>query len=152
MTTPNDKQYVGLDVSQELTAICVVNDDGKIVWRGACATEASTLAETVRKRAPHAVRIGLETGQFSNWLTLSLRRRGLPVVCVDARHAKAALQMQTNKTDANDASGLPKSFGRVGTVRSRSKVWMRARCACCWWRGLSWSRSAKRSPIPCAVS
>jgi transposase len=30
----------------------------------------------------------------------------LPVVCIDARHAKAALAMQVNKTDANDALGL----------------------------------------------
>jgi len=28
------------------------------------------------------------------------------VVCLDARHAKAALSMQVNKTDANDAHGL----------------------------------------------
>jgi transposase len=52
------------------------------------------------------VRIGLETGQLSNWLTLGLRRRGLPVVCIDARHAKAALSLQMNKTDANDAHGI----------------------------------------------
>jgi transposase len=50
--------------------------------------------------------VGLETGQLSNWLTLALRRRGLPVVCLDARHAKAALSLQMNKTDANDALGL----------------------------------------------
>jgi transposase len=52
------------------------------------------------------VRVGLETGQLSNWLTLSLRRRGVPAVCMDARHAKAALSLQINKTDANDAFGL----------------------------------------------
>jgi transposase len=40
----------------------------------------------VRQHAPGAVRVGLETGQLSNWLTLSLRRRGVPVVCMDARH------------------------------------------------------------------
>jgi transposase len=28
------------------------------------------------------------------------------VVCIDARHAQAALSMQVNKTDANDAHGL----------------------------------------------
>ncbi len=50
--------------------------------------------------------IGLETGQLSNWLTRTLCELGLPVVCVDARHAKAALKLQVNKTDANDAWGL----------------------------------------------
>jgi hypothetical protein len=30
----------------------------------------------------------------------------LPAICIDARHAKAALDMAANKTDANDADGL----------------------------------------------
>ena len=30
----------------------------------------------------------------------------MPVACLDARHAKAALKLQLNKTDANDALGL----------------------------------------------
>jgi len=46
----------------------------------------------------------METGQLSTWL--SLRRLDLPVVCLDARHAKAALSLQVNKTDDNDAHGL----------------------------------------------
>jgi transposase len=29
----------------------------------------------------------------------------IPVLCIDARHAKAALAMQLNKTDENDAAG-----------------------------------------------
>ena len=31
---------------------------------------------------------------------------GFPVICIDARHAKAALSLKVNKTDANDAWGL----------------------------------------------
>jgi transposase len=31
---------------------------------------------------------------------------GLPVICIDARHAKAALKLQINKSDRNDAVGI----------------------------------------------
>jgi len=31
---------------------------------------------------------------------------GLPVICIDARHAKAVLKMQINKNDRNDAIGI----------------------------------------------
>ena len=98
--------YVGLDVSLETTSICVIDDAGAIIWRGKCRSDPDTITAIVRQHAPGAARVGLETGQLSNWLTLSLRRRGVPVVCMDARHAKAALSLQINKTDANDAFGL----------------------------------------------
>ena len=29
----------------------------------------------------------------------------MPVICIDARHAKAALSLQINKSDRNDAVG-----------------------------------------------
>ena len=100
------EHYVGLDVSLEETAVCVLDSAGKIVWRGRCSSDPEAIARIVRERAPFAVRIGLETGQLSTWLVHSLRRLGLPVVCLDARHAKAALSLQVNKTDDNDAHGL----------------------------------------------
>jgi transposase len=52
------------------------------------------------------VRIGLETGATSTWLWTELNKIGLPVICIDARHAKAALRMQINKSDRNDAIGI----------------------------------------------
>src|SRR5271169_3318304 len=100
------QHYVGLDVSLETTSICVIDDEGTVVWRGKCASTPEAITDAVRRYAPAVIRVGLETGQLSNWLTLSLRRRGVPVVCMDARHAKAALSLQINKTDANDAFGL----------------------------------------------
>jgi transposase len=41
---------------------------------------------------------------------------GLPATCIDARHAKAALDMAPNKTDANDADGLA-HLAEVGFYR-----------------------------------
>jgi transposase len=98
--------YVGLDVSQELTSVCVIDQQGTVVWRGKCATDPDAIAGAIRQHAPGVVRAGLETGLLLNFLTRALRARGVPVVCLDARHAKAALRMQINKTDANDALGL----------------------------------------------
>jgi transposase len=100
------KQYVGLDVSLEETKIHVVDEAGARVWRGRCASDPAALEAALRRHAAQAERIGLETGPLTTWLWTELTRRGLPMVCLDARHAKRALDMQPNKTDAKDAEGL----------------------------------------------
>jgi transposase len=51
------------------------------------------------------------------WLVHELRGRGLAVTCLDARHARAALKTQINKTDQNDAEGLRRSCARDGIGR-----------------------------------
>ncbi len=107
------EQYVGLDVSLEFTSICVVDEAGAVVWRGTVASTPEAIGAAIRARAPHVVRIGLETGQLCTWHWHRLRELGLPVVCIDARHAQAALSMQVNKTDPNDAHGLAQVV-RVG--------------------------------------
>jgi transposase len=84
----------------------VIDQRGSVVWRGKCATDPDAIATAIRQHAPGVVRAGLETGLLSNFLTRALRARQVPVVCLDARHAKAALRVQINKTDANDAHGL----------------------------------------------
>src|SRR6201985_1151962 len=98
--------YVGLDVSLKQTSICVVNQLGSIVREGVVDSEPEAIAAFVRLNAPGAVRIGLETGPTSTWLWTELKRPGLPVICIDARHAKAVLKMQINKNDRNDAIGI----------------------------------------------
>ena len=50
------------------------------------------------------------------WLVHELRDPGLDVVCLDARHASAALKMRLNKTDQNDAEGLAQTM-RTGWYR-----------------------------------
>jgi len=98
--------YVGMDVSLNDTSICVVDDDGEIQCEGTVISEPEAITEFIRTHAPHAKRMGLETGPTTTWLWHEIRALGLPVICIDARHAKAALSMQINKSDRNDAVGL----------------------------------------------
>ena len=98
--------YVGLDVSLKQTSICVVSETGSIVRECVTDSDPETIAAFVRSKAPDVVRVGLETGPTSTWLWTELKRLGLPVICIDARHAKAVLKMQINKSDRNDAAGI----------------------------------------------
>src|SRR6516164_1459461 len=100
------KSYVGLDVSLKQTSICVVDESGSVVREGVVISDPEAIAAFVRLNAPGAVRIGLETGPTTTWLWTELKRLDLPVICIDARHAKAVLKMQINKSDRNDAAGI----------------------------------------------
>jgi transposase len=95
-----------MDVSLKETSICVVDGSGKILCEGTVISEPVAIAEFIEGAAADAVRIGLESGPTTTWLWHELRALGLPVICIDARHAKAALTMQINKSDRNDAVGL----------------------------------------------
>ncbi|MDQ2762379.1 MAG: IS110 family transposase [Pseudomonadota bacterium] len=109
------REYIGLDVSLKETAISI-RRDGERIWRGKCPSDPRLLAEVIRKRAPLAERVVFETGPLSVWFFHALKTEGLPAICIDARHAKAALDMAPNKTDANDADGLAQ-LAEVGFYR-----------------------------------
>jgi transposase len=86
------EEYIGLDVSMKETAVSI-RRAGERIWRGKCASDPSIVAELIRKRAPSVKRVVFETGPLSVWFYHSLRTEGLPAICIDARHAKAALDM-----------------------------------------------------------
>ncbi len=110
-------RLVGLDVSQKLTSICVVDEIGRRLWRGQCVTDPEQIARAVRGHAGEDASIGIETGPMTPWLVHEQRGRGLNATCLDARHASAALKMQMHKTDQNDAEGLAQIM-RTGWYRS----------------------------------
>ncbi|TIT93981.1 MAG: IS110 family transposase [Mesorhizobium sp.] len=109
------EEYIGLDVSMKETAVSI-RREGKRIWRGKCASDPRIIAELIRKRAPAVKRVVFETGPLSVWFYHALRAEGVPAICIDARHAKAALDMAPNKTDANDADGLA-HLAEVGFFR-----------------------------------
>jgi transposase len=120
--------YVGLDVSQEMTAICAVDAQGQRLWRDQCGSTPEQIEVAVRRRAGTEARLGIETGPMTPWLVHELRGRGFDIVCLDARHARAALKMQLNKTDQNDAEGLAQIM-RTGWYRSRSTLTAHGPCS-----------------------
>ena len=105
-------EYIGLDVSMKETAIWI-RQDGKRIWRGKCASDPQLLAALFSKRAPYVRRVVfLRLGRCRCGSTIHRRQR----VCRCSAHAKAALDMAANKTDANDADGLT-HLAEVGFYR-----------------------------------
>ena len=100
------EHYVGLDVSLKLTAICIVDQTGAIKREAMVPSDPDAITTYINANATSVIRIGFESGATSTWLWTELNRMGLPVICIDARHAKAALKMQINKNDRNDAAGI----------------------------------------------
>jgi transposase len=115
--------YAAFDVSDKETAIHVLDGQGKLVWKGKRPSEPEALAAALQRHAPELERVGLETGQLAPWLYHALKALGVPVVCLDARHARAATALQRNKTDARDAETLAQLV-RMGWYReARVKSW-----------------------------
>ena len=110
------KTYAGLDVSLKETAVCIVGDDGKIIFEGMVPTDPELIAKCLGKHASGLERFGLESGSTSAWLWREFRQLGLPVVCLDSRHAHRVLSMKRNKNDRNDARGLA-DLVRMGWYR-----------------------------------
>src|SRR5688572_22325567 len=81
--------YAALDVSNDQTAIHVVDEAGRPVWRGKRASDPEALAAALRRHAPELVRVGLETGFLTPWLYHGLKALGLPVACPEAPHTRA---------------------------------------------------------------
>src|SRR6187399_3142468 len=110
------EHFAGLDVSVKETSVCIVDDTGKIVREVKVASEPDALLAVLTNPAYRFKRIGLEAGPLSQWLFSALAEAGLPAICVETRHMRAALKAQINKTDRNDARGIAQMM-RAGLYR-----------------------------------
>jgi transposase len=111
------EQYVGLDVSVEETSVCVIDGAGKTIRELKVPSEPDALLAALTEDAFAIRRVGLEAGPLSQWLYGALAEAGLPVICVETRHMKAALSAQIQKSDRNDARGIAQMM-RVGLYRA----------------------------------
>src|SRR5262249_3290789 len=96
------EHYVGIDVSLELSSVCVVDGRGKIGKEAKVASEPGALVCFFKGLGVPVNRIGLEAGPLSQWLHAGLTQAGFQTVLLE----KAALSAMTVKTDRKDACGL----------------------------------------------
>ena len=100
------EHYAGIDVSLELSSVCVVDAQGKIVKEAKVASEPEGVVAFFEALGFAVKRIGLEAGPLSQWLHAGLKEAGFETVLLETRHVKAALSAMTVKTDRKDARGL----------------------------------------------
>jgi transposase len=111
------EHYAGIDVSLELSSVCVVDAQGKIVKETKVSSEPEALVSFFKGLGFPMKRIGLEAGPLSQWLHAGLAQAGFETVLLETRHVKAALSAMTVKTDRKDARGIAQLL-RMGWFRA----------------------------------
>ena len=96
--------FIGLDVSLAKTAVCVVDHDGAVQWQGKVPSEPGPLIKRLAEWHGMIELAGIEACPLSEWLHRGLREAGIPIVCVETRHAQRFLSSRPVKTDKNDAA------------------------------------------------
>jgi transposase len=108
--------YAGVDVSLEVSHVCVVDANGKIIREGKVASEPEDLIGWFGGLGVAVTRIGLEAGPLSQWLYAALRDAGLAVELLETRHVRNAFKIMPVKTDRKDAQGIAELM-RLGWFR-----------------------------------
>jgi len=108
--------FVGIDVSLELSSVCLVDAAGQVVKEVKAPSEPAALAQVVRDFGVEVERVGLEAGPLSSWLHGGLSEAGFEVVLLETRHVRAALSAMVVKTDRRDARGIAQLL-RMGWFR-----------------------------------
>ncbi len=110
-------QSVRLNVSVRETAVCVVDEAGKVMFEQKVASEPDDIVVLLTSIGMDYSRIGIEAGPLSQWLVNGLAEAGRPVICVETRHMKSLLKaQQVNKSYRHDAHGIAQMM-RVGLFK-----------------------------------
>jgi transposase len=110
------EHYAGINVSLELSSVCIVDATGTIVKETKVESDPGALVSFFQGLGIPITRIGIEAGPLSQWLFAALMQAGFETVLLETRHVKAALSAMTVKTDRKDARGIAQLL-RMGWFR-----------------------------------
>lgn len=101
------KYYAGLDVSNEETSICIVDENNNIFKEAKVDSDPEAIYRYLQKSKIQLEKMGIEAGGLSHWLVTGLRARNLQgVICIDSHVMASILAVNINKTDRNDARAI----------------------------------------------
>lgn len=124
--------YCGIDLASKTSAICVIDDNGKVLHEIEVPTERKDFEKALIGFT--GLRCVMEAGPLSEWVAAQLEEMSHFPVIIDARKAKALISTK-KKTDKIDAEKLAK-MARTGwytAVHRKSKearmmrTWLQAR-------------------------
>jgi transposase len=110
------EHFAGIDVSLEMSSVCVVDAAGRIVREAKVASEPEALVAWFRGLGIAVTRVGLEAGPLSQWLFAAMREAGLAAELLETRHVRDAFKAMPVKTDRKDARGIAQLM-RLGWFR-----------------------------------
>jgi len=62
------QHFVGLDVSVVEAAICIINQDGRVIFEGCAASDPERIAAVLCQARLQMARMGLEAGPLAPWI------------------------------------------------------------------------------------
>ena len=100
------KHYAAIDISLELSSVCIIDAAGKVVKEAKVETHPGALVKFFKDLRLPLTLIGFEAGPLSQWLHAGLTAARFETVLMETRHVKKALSASTVKTDRRDARGM----------------------------------------------
>lgn len=107
--TKTSTMTVGLDLGDRKSEFCVLNDQGKVVEKGRCATTRRGFRKAFEERP--TLTVVIEVGSHSPWVSKLLPELGHEVIVANPRRVKLISENQS-KDDDVDAELLAR-LGRV---------------------------------------
>lgn len=107
------RHWVGLDIGDYRTSICVLNEEDLPVFQSVVDTAGANIAAALSAIQMSEIEaVAVESGAV-NGIVQQLRQLPLPIVVLDAGKVSRFLAIRPNKTDRNDARGLAE-IARLG--------------------------------------